>query len=75
MPGNTTSWLEVGLQSAHDRTLELINRGGHTFARFQESVSEAARRGITVCVHIINGLPGESEDEMLETIERLNDLP
>ncbi|MFY9114605.1 MAG: TIGR01212 family radical SAM protein [Dethiobacteria bacterium] len=67
-------WLEVGLQSAHDRTLELINRG-HTFARFQESVSEAARRGITVCVHIINGLPGESEDEMLETIERLNDLP
>lgn len=67
-------WLELGLQSAHDRTLELINRG-HTYARFVEAVLKSKDRGILVCAHIINGLPGESRKEMLQTAARINSLP
>ena len=67
-------WLELGLQSAHDRTLKLINRG-HTFACFQEAVNACRGRGIYICVHLINGLPGEDSPAMLETAVRLATLP
>ncbi len=67
-------WLELGLQSAHDRTLKLINRG-HTFARFQEAVNACRGRGLYICVHLINGLPGEDTPAMLETAVRLATLP
>ncbi len=67
-------WLELGLQSAHDATLQRINRG-HTFAAFREAVKESSRRGLQVCVHIINGLPGESHQDMLETARVLSALP
>jgi len=67
-------WLELGLQSAHDRTLEAINRG-HTYAQFAEAVLNSQNRGIYLCAHIINGLPGEGYREMLETIHSINSLP
>lgn len=67
-------WLELGLQSSHDRTLQLINRG-HNFSQFEEAVRTAAGRSIFICAHIINGLPGESRSDMLETVLKLNRLP
>ncbi|HBO84079.1 MAG: TIGR01212 family radical SAM protein [Deltaproteobacteria bacterium GWC2_42_11] len=59
-------WLELGLQSAKDSTLNLINRC-HTVDVFTSAV-ELARDGcIPVCAHIILGLPGETRDDMLYT--------
>ncbi|MBI3008167.1 MAG: TIGR01212 family radical SAM protein [Candidatus Omnitrophica bacterium] len=59
-------WLEYGLQSAHDRTLFLINRG-HTFSQFIDAIERTKSRGIKICVHVILGLPGENEQDMMET--------
>ncbi len=65
-------WVEYGLQSAHDETLERINRG-HDFNQFQSAVSMTANRNINVCAHVILGLPGESRRHMMETAEKLAD--
>ncbi len=67
-------WIEYGLQSAHDITLERINRG-HDLACFEKSVFMANECGLNICVHIILGLPGENRDMMLETAEFLSHLP
>jgi len=67
-------WLELGLQSANDATLALINRG-HTKADFEGAAKRAAQRGLDVCAHIIIGLPGEGEKDALETTSFLNGLP
>lgn len=66
-------WLELGLQTPHDRTLRTINRG-HDFAAFANAVNACKERGIRVCVHLILGLPGESREEMLATAGILNEL-
>jgi hypothetical protein len=68
------TWLELGLQSAHDRTLERINRG-HDAACFAQAVRAAADRELQVCAHVVAGLPGEGLDDFLETIRFLNRLP
>ncbi len=68
---NKHIWLEYGLQSSHDRTLERINRG-HTAAQFTDAVERTKGRGIYICAHIILGLPGEGMKEMEETIRFLN---
>lgn len=65
--------VELGLQTAHDSTAELINRG-HSFADFVEGFSTAKAAGLRVCVHIINGLPGEDEQMMMKTAELLGKL-
>lgn len=67
-------WIEYGLQSCHDPTLEHINRG-HDFECFVDAVNATAERKIKVCGHIIFGLPGETSEDMMETIERLAELP
>ncbi|MEW5949976.1 MAG: TIGR01212 family radical SAM protein [Thermodesulfobacteriota bacterium] len=64
--GKYLVWMEYGLQSAHDRTLEFINRG-HTVADFLKAVDRTKEAGLPVCVHIILGLPGETKEDMLET--------
>ena len=69
----TYLWLELGLQSRHDRTLELLRRG-HDFASFAEAFRGARARNLRVCVHVILGLPGESRADMLETIDLLAEL-
>lgn len=66
-------WLELGLQSPLDRTLQLLNRG-HDFAAFASSVKACKERGIRVCAHVILGLPGETRDEMLATPRLLNEF-
>lgn len=67
-------WIEYGLQSAHDATLEAINRC-HTYEEFARAVKMTAGRGIRICVHTILGLPGETSEMMLDTHRRLAELP
>ncbi len=67
-------WLELGLQSAHDRTLRRLNRG-HSVAAFTQALAQAADRGIPVVAHVILGLPGEEKTDMLATARFLADLP
>jgi len=59
-------WLELGLQSAHNHTLALINRG-HRRDDFEDAVARSQGRGIFLCAHVILGLPGELREDMLET--------
>ncbi|MFH1861027.1 MAG: TIGR01212 family radical SAM protein [bacterium] len=66
-------WLEYGLQSIHDHTLKAINRG-HTFAQSEDAINRTSGRGIFICVHIIIGLPGETRDEMIETVKTLSGM-
>jgi hypothetical protein len=71
---NHDVWLELGLQSMHDRTLKMINRG-HTSNNFVDVVQRAAQKKIQICTHIIVGLPGESREEILQTARLLAALP
>ena len=66
-------WLELGLQSAFDATLERVNRG-HGFAEYQAAVVAARSRGLPVCTHLIVGLPGEAPRDSLLSLERVLDL-
>jgi uncharacterized protein len=63
-------WLEYGLQSVHDATLQRINRG-HGFGDFMHAVAMTRDRRINICAHVILGLPGENREMMLETARQL----
>ena len=65
--------IELGLQSIHEKTLNLINRG-HDLKNFDECVKKLKNKNIRVVAHIINGLPFESKDMMIETVKHLNSL-
>ena len=65
--------IELGLQTIHDETNKLINRG-ETLEEFTQMVNKLRSRGINVIVHIINGLPYETKEMMLETVNYLNKL-
>ena len=65
--------IELGLQTIHKKTTEIINRC-HTLDEFDEMVKKLRERNINVLVHIINGLPFESEEMMLDTVRHLNKL-
>lgn len=67
-------WIEYGLQSANNSTLEKINRG-HTFEQAAEAIKKTAKRGIKAAFHIILGLPGESKEDMLNTARQVSLLP
>jgi radical SAM protein (TIGR01212 family) len=69
----TYLWVEYGLQSIHERTLEAINRG-HGVSAFLDAVRRTRARGLGICVHVILGLPGEGSREMLETARALGAL-
>ena len=66
-------WLELGLQSRHDRTLAFLQRG-HDCAAFVDAFQRAKQRGLRVCVHVILGLPGEDRAAMLATADLLAEL-
>lgn len=66
-------WLELGLQSAFDKTLELVNRG-HGFTEYADTVKRAQAREIRLCTHLIAGLPGESSQHCQETLRRVLEL-
>ncbi len=65
--------VELGLQTIHETTSKLINRC-HTTKEFDEMVKKLRARNINVIVHIINGLPYETKEMMLETIKHINQL-
>ena len=65
--------IELGLQTIHESTNELINRG-ETLKEFETMVKKLRSRGINVIVHIINGLPYETKEMMLDTIKYVNNL-
>lgn len=67
-------WVEYGLQSSHNRTLERINRAD-TWERFLWAMEETSKRNLKICVHVILGLPGEDRADMMETAERIAPLP
>lgn len=62
----TEIWVEFGIQSIYDETLDRINRG-HDSANVQEAILKAKSYGLNVCGHLIFGLPGEDKEMMLET--------
>ena len=65
--------VELGLQSVHDETARLCNRC-HSYEDFLKGFEMLKSRGINVCVHIINGLPFESREMMIETAETVGRL-
>ena len=65
--------IELGLQTIHKKTNILINRG-ETLEEFEKMVHKLRKRKINVIVHIINGLPYETKDDMIETVKYLNKL-
>ncbi|OIQ81868.1 tRNA-2-methylthio-N(6)-dimethylallyladenosine synthase [mine drainage metagenome] len=66
-------WLELGLQSAFDATLERVNRG-HTLAEYRDTALAARARGIPLCTHLIIGLPGEGEHHYHATLDTVLDI-
>ena len=69
----TYLWLELGLESMHERTLQWVNRG-HGLREFVEAAERCKDRGLRVCTHLILGFPHESREEMLQTPALLNRL-
>lgn len=67
-------WLELGMQTIHDRSLALLRRG-HTVEDTRDAIRRAAERGIPVCAHIILGIPGENWSDMMATADALRELP
>ena len=65
--------IELGLQTIHESTAKLINRG-YELNVFVDAVKKLKDKNIEVVVHIINGLPHETKDMMLQTVKFLNDL-
>lgn len=63
--------IELGLQTIHDKTAKLINRGS-TLKEFEECLDKLNKRNINVVVHIINGLPYETKEMMIETVKYLS---
>ncbi len=67
-------WVELGLQTIHQRTAELIRRG-YPLSCFEDSVNRLSRAGIPVITHVILGLPDENKSAILETVTYLNQRP
>ena len=65
--------VELGLQTIHEKTSRLINRCS-SLKNFDNMVKKLKERNINVVVHIINGLPYETEEMMIETVKHLNNL-
>lgn len=66
-------WIEYGLQSVHDKTLKLINRG-HTYDDFLKAYKLSKEYGLLVSAHVILGLPGETKEDMIATAKKLSAL-
>ena len=62
------TWVELGLQTSNDESAKIINRG-YKLSKFEEALKELNKRAIDVVVHTIFGLPGESPEDMLKTID------
>ncbi|PKR84364.1 TIGR01212 family radical SAM protein [Heyndrickxia camelliae] len=69
----TYLWVELGLQTVHERTSLLINRA-HDYQCYVDGVAKLRKHGIRICTHIINGLPLENKEMMLETAKEVAKL-
>lgn len=69
----TYLWVELGLQTVHERTAQLINRA-HDFDTYKKGVDKLRAHNINICSHIINGLPLEDRDMMMETAQAVAKL-
>ncbi|WP_428911269.1 TIGR01212 family radical SAM protein [Niallia sp. Krafla_26] len=69
----TYLWVELGLQTVHEKTAHLINRA-HDYQTYVEGVEKLRKHGIRVCSHIINGLPLETTEMMMETAQEVAKL-
>jgi radical SAM protein (TIGR01212 family) len=69
----TYLWLEMGLESMYDRTLQWVNRG-HSLKDYLETVERVKKRNLRLCTHLIVGFPGETRDEILATALLFNRL-
>ena len=67
-------WIELGLQTIHDETAALINRA-HTYSEFKEKVIKLKETDLKICVHLMNSLPFETEEMMIETAKEVGKLP
>lgn len=67
-------WVELGLQTIHEKTARFIRRG-YELPVFEDALKRLKKAGITVIVHVILGLPGETTDQMKETVTYLADRP
>lgn len=67
-------WLEIGLQTSNDKTGKIINRQ-YSFDDFKNALYKLEKTNIKVCVHVINGIPFETKDDMLQTTKDINHLP
>lgn len=67
-------WIEVGLQSIHDKTARHINRG-HDYQIFADAIQRLSKTHLHICVHIINSLPYETKEMMIETARVIARLP
>ncbi|WP_313756956.1 TIGR01212 family radical SAM protein [Tissierella sp.] len=64
----TYLWVELGLQTIHEKSARFIRRG-YSLSIYDEAIKNLKSRNIKVVTHIILGLPGESKEEMLDTVE------
>lgn len=69
----TNLTIELGLQTTNEKTAKLINRC-HSLQCFEDMVKKLRERNIDVVVHIINGLPYETKEDMLNTVRYLNSI-
>ncbi len=67
-------WLEIGMQSSHDKSLKYLNRG-HDFQSVEDTVQKCSKKNIPVLLHVILGIPGESWEDMMATAEKISSLP
>jgi len=72
--GRVDVWVEPGVQTANNATLARINRR-HDWQSSRDAIERLADAGISVCAHLLFGLPGESADDMFDTLERVTALP
>ena len=66
--------VEYGVETSHDATLKLINRG-HTWADVEDAVTRTAEAGVLCGAHLILGLPGEDMEHFIATAKRISALP
>ena len=67
-------WVEMGMQSVHAQTLEAI-KCGYTYEQFEDSVYRLSEAGINVIAHLILGLPGETHEMMIASVDKVCSLP
>ncbi|NBK97412.1 MAG: TIGR01212 family radical SAM protein [Erysipelotrichia bacterium] len=67
-------WIELGLQSIHDSSAKAMNRG-HDYATFLDCIERLKHTDLKICVHLINSLPNENKEMMIETAKQVGQLP